>query len=857
MIDYHKLEEWFKDRPIWLQETARRLLLNGEISSADIDQLTVLCKKDAGIDVEVDSTPQVFEIPEGALPYETGLLDLRLIAIKELQGINALAPRKPLEFGDGNLMIIYGSSGSGKSGYVRILKHACGARHIGKILSNVYKEAPASQGCKFICKVKGESKESAWLTTSGILPTLSTIEIYDSDCGEVYVNEENEVAYEPKLLGFLQKLVEISDKVGHKIDVEIGGQASKKPVMPQNYMNTDSWKWYSNLSHQTSKKEIQKWGSWTGENEKSLAALKVRLSEPDPKDKAALLRKQKGNLSTLASDLQKFLVLLSPDNCSAFIAARKDAQAKRQAASVDAQRVFEKSPVTGIGSESWRLLWEQARAFSEGEAYKEISFPNTAEESHCVLCQQPLEETAKVRLRSFEEFVKGGIEKAAEEAELKLSELQKQINNIPTEENVVLRLDSGGLTKELLRKQILNLRIGLEQRSTALITSDEPGKFKEPIDKDVIDSINTFAASLEEQAVIFDNDAKKDNRKELQEKLTVIEARKWLSEQSESIEIEIIRLKCVKQLEDAKRLTDTEALSKKKSALADALITETYKRRFYDEISKLGASYMKVTLEKTRAPKGRVFHRIKLKDVVSDVHASEVLSEGEFRIISLAAFLADIEGQPVKSPIIFDDPVSSLDQDFEEATVRRLVELCKARQVIVFTHRLSLLALLEGAAEKETIKPQVISLEREAWGCGEPCDSPIDTQPTKKAINTLIDQVIRASKVLNDSGKRAYEREAQNICTNLRKLLERLIERDLLAGVVERFRREVQTKNRLLKVAAIPLEDCKLLDALMTEYSKYEHSQPSETPIPLPEPNQLKADLEKLKEWRENLEKRQ
>lgn len=155
MIDYHKLEEWFKYRPIWLQETARRLLLNGEISSADIDQLTVLCKKDAGIDVEVDSTPQVFEIPEGALPYETGLLDLRLIAIKELQGINALAPRKPLEFGDGNLMIIYGSSGSGKSGYVRILKHACGARHIGKILSNVYKEAPASQGCKFIYKVKG------------------------------------------------------------------------------------------------------------------------------------------------------------------------------------------------------------------------------------------------------------------------------------------------------------------------------------------------------------------------------------------------------------------------------------------------------------------------------------------------------------------------------------------------------------------------------------------------------------------------------------------------------------------------------------------------------------------------------
>jgi len=86
--------------------------------------------------------------------------------------------------------------------------------------------------------------------------------------------------------------------------------------------------------------------------------------------------------------------------------------------------------------------------------------------------------------------------------------------------------------------------------------------------------------------------------------------------------------------------------------------------------------------------------------------------------------------------------------------------------------------------------------------------------------------------------------------------LERLIERDLLAGVVERFRREVQTKNRLLKVAAISLEDCKLLDDLMTEYSKYEHSQSREAPVSLPMPDQLQTDLLKLKKWREDFEKR-
>lgn len=470
MINYRKLEDWFKGRPAWLQDAARRLLQNGELNPADIDQLTILCKKEAGVDIKPDRQLQAIGIPEGTLGHEAKSFDLRLVAMKDLQGINALAPRKPLEFGDGNLTIVYGPNGSGKSGYVRILKHACGARHIGKILSNVYAEAPASQRYKIIYMVNQERKESAWLIDDGIISDLSAVEVYDSDCGEVYINEENEVAYEPKLLGFLQELVKISDIVSGKIDTEIREQISKKDAMPQNFINTGAWKWYSNFNHQISKEEIQKWCNLTNEDATLLAELKARLSEPNPKDKALLLRKQKEHISLLASELQSSVDLLSPDKCSVYIATKKDAQAKRQAASVDAQKIFEKkSPVSGVGTESWRLLWEQARAFSEKEAYKKIPFPNTAEGSHCVLCQQPLEANAKIRLRSFDDFVKGGIEKAAEEAEIKLSGFQRQLDNFPTEESLILRIDSSGVTEENLCHRILNFYFALEQRKAELL----------------------------------------------------------------------------------------------------------------------------------------------------------------------------------------------------------------------------------------------------------------------------------------------------------------------------------------------------------------------------------------------------
>jgi hypothetical protein len=42
----------------------------------------------------------------------------------------------------------------------------------------------------------------------------------------------------------------------------------------------------------------------------------------------------------------------------------------------------------------------------------------------------------------------------------------------------------------------------------------------------------------------------------------------------------------------------------------------------------------------------------------------------------------------------------------------------------------------------------------------------------------------------------------------------------------------------------------------MTKYSRYEHSQSDETPTVLPEERELRADMERLKAWREEFKKR-
>lgn len=63
-----------------------------------------------------------------------------LKSIRNVENINALAPEQTLSFCKEGMTIVYGENGSGKSGYVRILKAACRARRerAFDILPNVY-----------------------------------------------------------------------------------------------------------------------------------------------------------------------------------------------------------------------------------------------------------------------------------------------------------------------------------------------------------------------------------------------------------------------------------------------------------------------------------------------------------------------------------------------------------------------------------------------------------------------------------------------------------------------------------------------------------------------------------------------
>jgi hypothetical protein len=329
----------------------------------------------------------------------------------------------------------------------------------------------------------------------------------------------------------------------------------------------------------------------------------------------------------------------------------------------------------------------------------------------------------------------------------------------------------------------------------------------------------------------------------------------WANNNIASILAEVERLAKLDALDAAIRKTNTATLSKKKTELAQQELVGGYQQRFADELRELGAGRVPVRPAEARKGKGKFEFALSMVGAKRAVAPDSILSEGESRIVSLAVFLADVSAAEVRTPFIFDDPISSLDQDFEEAVVAKLLKLARTRQVVVFTHRLSLLTLLREGAKKspdgmKALRWREVALRRLGSRIGLPTETNILESKVDKALNDLVVRRLSAAKAHFDAGHfDEYTHTMKAICSDLRILTERAVEEELLGGIVLRFRRDIQTKNRLPGLARIVSTDCTLLDDIMTRYSCFEHSQSTELPSQPPDHETVKSDAILLRDW--------
>lgn len=234
-----EIEQWLNRQHEWMQVAAHRLLASESITDDSVNEFVAIIKNSEN----PQTTLQTYPKENGAVK-----VSLRLDSIGPVVGIDAISPRTPLGFGDGNLAIIYGANGSGKSGYTRIITKACGKPHGVELKPNVYEDEPAKQECTFKYTLAGNQKIATWVANAAPLVDLESVDVFDTHSGRLYLEKETDLSYEPPELALLADLVQVCKRVEAKLLAEQNKLVSELPKLPVEHLATEAGNAYSHLS---------------------------------------------------------------------------------------------------------------------------------------------------------------------------------------------------------------------------------------------------------------------------------------------------------------------------------------------------------------------------------------------------------------------------------------------------------------------------------------------------------------------------------------------------------------------------------------------------------------------------------
>jgi len=658
--------------------------------------------------------------------------------------VNALAEDQTLRFAP-NLTAVYGDNAAGKTGYIRILKSACRARRLEQILGNVISgSAPPSLAVSIKYNVGTEPALREW-AGNGEDELISRVSVFDTQCAAVYLTEKTDVAFRPFGLDLFDKLAKTCKAVRALLESEQRALASNAlaAVQAQIPEGTTVAKLLSNISSLTKPASVQALAWLSPEEEARRALLEKSLLDLQVNNPEKLIRQltlRAGRVQALALHLKEVEAALSAQVVAAVFDARAEGRRKSEEAKRLREATFPTDMLAGTGSEPWSALWEAARRFSQEHAYPGQAFPVVDDGAHCVLCQQDLDHATGHRLTRFEAFVVSTTERELRRIRETFARLRKSFIDLRT-------------TTEAIDETLKEIRIEheavAEAIAAALATNESRRKavaLALTEDKDLaadcaaLVTVAREADALSEQigarTKMLRTSASDETVKRMIIEAQEFRARRLLATHQQTVLDDIERRKkyaayglCIDE-------TKTQAVTQKSTAVTKATVSQRLKQSFKDELANLAFRHVEAELREAGGADGVLYHNLVLTRAPG-VELPRVVSEGEQRCLSIAAFFAELSTADDPSGIVFDDPVSSLDYRWREGVARRLVQEAKTRQVIVFTHDVVFLLFLKQFAEELGVEQLDQHIQHLSKGAGVCADQlPWVALPVKKKSDT-------------------------------------------------------------------------------------------------------------------------
>ena len=851
--------EWANAKlPVWQRDALRRLFQNRELTEQDMDDLYAMLKSARGLPDSQNRQPVPLaevHLPTVGMTVETVVLK----AMRELKNVNRIAEGQKLEFKPKGITVIYGENASGKSGYFRVLKHACRARDTSETIYPDANDAKASKKIPeaiFDIEVGGQSKSINWDRDAEPPDELSTVAVFDAHCARAYLDEQD-VAYVPYGLDIVQNLGQVVlPKLSERLNEEIEAINTDTSPFADLQGDTAIGRLIASLCEGTRPEEVKELAKFTDEKKDRLATLNKALEETDPKAKSRALRLSSQRFNRLISRIDTAFGYVNNAAIEKLKSCDQETEAAIKAENVAAEHFRAgESLLQGTGEQVWKDLFEAARRYSTEAAYPSEVFPHVCEGARCLLCQQPLNQGAAKRLQRFEDFVKQDTAKVAAQKRQQRSAAEKEFKRASLD----FGLEDAAMSEEIkeldcvLLEDTQEFEKKIKARRTWMLDALKAHVWDGStiLDGDPRDRLKRLSAKLLGQASELDKAGDESNRKVLETEQADLKARFKLSLRLDSVLALIERMQVKSILTKCKKDLNTKAISNKAKEFASEAVTEALKKALNKEFHALGLVHIKTKLD-GRVERGKMKHRLVLDFSVATpvtTKLEEILSEGEQRAIAIGSFLAELHLADHQGGIVFDDPVSSLDHYRRKWVARRLVEEAKKRQVIVLTHDTVFLAELRHFIEQLHCGYFINYLE---WANNRPGHVSEGLPWEHKTFLERLDKHEKAQKELernwpaypNEEDRGKMHREY----SRLRATIERGIEEIVFNRVVRRYQDEIRFKQ-LRDVVGFTEDEFQEIERLhkaccnVTEA----HDPSSVKDAPVPDPIQLGKDIAALR----------
>lgn len=786
--------EYVTSLPYWGKYIANQILLGNEVSNETIDTSYHFLLEDLGL-IEKTEHPEI-EFKYSAINNNEYKSDIFLYKIQDVEGVNALAEKQTIEFNK-QFTILYGENGSGKSGYTRLLKNVFYSKEPEQIIPNIYSSERKSVNAKFV--FLSEGTEVSYTYEQRENPIFRQFSVFDGKGLIRQLSAKNEFEFRPAGLSFFAKYTEAIVDLEKKLSLEIDTKQPKfsiEDLRSQFDGESDITKQIENLYSDPNITELKKLIPFSDEEKKQKELIQkeydeIKLANINAEKKAKELVSIKTQLEKTKSRIEELNALFSKDSFDQLNEEIKDCLNKEELAKQEGISSFQTDKIQSIGSAEWKNFISAAEKFATKQG---LSYPQNGDA--CIFCHQHLTSESEALILKYWKYLR-----SAAETDLAKAQQTLQLEKVKYEKISLDLFNEDSILVVWLKEKYLKNYERVKNQITEL--DNLRHKIIEKIEKKNTDVFPILKIEIEdyEQIVKTINEAtSKLSESEQSKQLIEINNRKKYYEHKEKLnnlfrefENTIIQNNWIKKAQKAN--FKKRSITEKEKSLSDKYYNQEYIRVFNEECAKLNGNF-EINIEQSGSG-GKTFRQLKIKGN----QPNAILSEGEQKVIAIADFLAEMSLSEINRGLVFDDPVTSLDNKRKKTIAKRLAEESKNKQIIVFTHDLVFVSSLMDYLNEDNSSCHWIEHNNRGIGIVWKDNAPSFEKKYRNAtkINELIVNIDKTSP-------EHQEEEIKRGFSMLRTCYESLVVFELFNGVVQRFQERVSVESLTEAVTDLTLK---------------------------------------------------